>query len=82
MVKTITQDEFTKHFESIFFSDEAQRVDVEFVAQKHKAEQETEKVKMESDKWFQGRNRKFATVSELKGKGLWSDNFWLENWKK
>ena len=37
---------------------------------------------MKTDKWFEGRDRKFVTVAELESKGSWFDNFWLETWKK
>jgi hypothetical protein len=82
MIKSITFEEFVTHFEKVFFSNETRRIDIEFLANIHEAEQESEKNKNKEHPMFQGRSRPIIEAFTLKNEGSWYDNTWMQDYQK
>ena len=76
VLESITIDEFKAHFERLFFSEETRRIDIQLVAENHKADQEAAaKINDEEDAIFKELPRvKYTSIDTLKAESELYEN--------
>lgn len=76
VLESITLDDFKAHFEKLFFSDETRRIDIQLVAENHKADQEAAaKINDEEDAIFKDLPRvKYTSLDTLKSESEFYEN--------